>query len=64
VTTLIDNQLGLAMLISVLGMFAVMFSAIYIDVRNRRAAEAKAHKIKAHEILRRWRIKINEELDQ
>jgi hypothetical protein len=52
------------MLISVLGMFAVMFSAIYIDVRNRRAAEAKAHKIKAHEILRRWRIKINEELDQ
>ena len=39
---LLVNQLGLAMLISVVLMFAVMFSAIYIDIRNRRAAEAEA----------------------
>ena len=42
--TLIENQLGLAMLISLLGMFAVMIFAIYIDVldQRRNAAEAEA----------------------
>ena len=41
---LIENQLGLAMLISLLGMFAVMIFAIYIDVldQRRKAAEAEA----------------------
>ena len=39
---LIENQLGLAMLISLLGMFAVMIFAIYGDVRRHRAAELEA----------------------
>ena len=40
---IMENQLGIAMLVSMLGMFAVMFLAIYCDIRRRRAAEAAAH---------------------
>ena len=40
--TLLENQLGIAMLVSALGMFAVMFLTIYSAVRRHRAAEAAA----------------------
>ena len=40
---IMENQLGIAMLVSVLGMFAVTFLCIYIDILDRRAAEAAAH---------------------
>ena len=40
--TLMENQLAIGMLISVLAMFAVMISAIYSDIRRRRAAEEEA----------------------
>ena len=53
---LLVNQLGLAMLISVVLMFAVvvlmfavMIFAIYIDVRRHRAAEAAAAEAEAEE---------------
>ena len=41
-STLLENQLAIGMLISVLAMFAVMISAIYGDIRRRRAAEEEA----------------------
>ena len=41
-STLLENQLAIGMLLSVLAMFAVMISAIYGYVRRRRAAEEEA----------------------
>ena len=40
--TLMENQLAIGMLLSVLAMFAVMIFAIYSDIRRRRAAEEEA----------------------
>ena len=40
--TLMENPLAIGILISVLAMFAVMISAIYGDIRRRRAAEEAA----------------------
>ena len=40
--TLMENQLAIGMRIAVLAMFAGMISAIYGDIRRRRAAEAEA----------------------
>ena len=55
---LIENQLGLAMLISLLGMFAVMIFAIYIDVldQRRNAAEAEACEAEAEAEIEQRRL--------